>query len=92
MRRRKHSSPTEECPHCGGVVRRNAAFCLHCGSDAATGWADAEDIAYQSVEIPDFLGNEEEPARSRISWKAVLFGIGLTLVFLALMRFLFPLT
>ncbi len=90
MRRRKHSSPTEACPHCGGIVRRGADFCPHCGSDSATGWADAEEIDYQSVEIPDFLDDEEAPAGSRISWKAVLFGLGLILVLLALMRFLIP--
>ena len=28
------------CPHCGAKVRRDAASCRECGSDAETGWSD----------------------------------------------------
>lgn len=60
----RRDRPTEPCPHCGEPVRVGAPVCRHCGSDAETGWADPEEIAYQSVDIPDVYG-EEEPAPRR---------------------------
>ncbi len=53
MKQRKRKRPPEECPHCGAQFRAGRLACPECGSDAKTGWRDAEDIEYQSVEIPD---------------------------------------
>ena len=89
MRRRKQNHPTEDCPHCGEAVRSDASFCPHCGSDASTGWGDAEDLAYKSVDIPDMFGYEDLSEDKSRSWKALLFGIGLILALLAMIRFLF---
>jgi hypothetical protein len=44
---------TEECPNCGAIFRRGRLACPECGSDAQTGWQDAEEIDYQSIELPD---------------------------------------
>ena len=59
MPRRPHA--TEECPHCGTVFRAGRLACPECGSDANTGWKSADEIEYQSVEIPDYY--DESPAK-----------------------------
>lgn len=43
----------KECDHCGESIPERALACPHCGSDAQTGWADSEELEYQSVEIPE---------------------------------------
>jgi len=55
----KRTRPQKECDHCGERIPYRALACPHCGSDADTGWADPEEIEYQSVEIP-----EEWPAEA----------------------------
>jgi len=45
--------PTKICDHCGATLRASALACPECGSDARTGWADEEEIQYQSVDLPD---------------------------------------
>ncbi len=86
MRRRDRSrrdTPTEPCPHCGEPVRVGAVVCRHCGSDAQTGWADPDEIAYQSVDIPDVYGDDEpDPPRGR----RVLAIILVVLLVLAIIR------
>ena len=58
-----------ECPNCGASVRVGAKVCRECGSDDTTGWQSSEAIDYQSIEIPDGYGpeNELEQERGR-SW------------------------
>lgn len=41
------------CPHCGTEFVAGRLACPECGSDENTGWKSAEEISYQSVEIPD---------------------------------------
>jgi hypothetical protein len=68
------------------MFRAGKAACPHCGSDAETGWADADEIEYQSVEIPDFY---EDPATARLGgWKSILILVGAVLAGLALLRLL----
>ena len=87
-RRRKQRRLQEECPHCGESFRAGAAACPHCGSDAETGWADPEEIAYQSVEIPEYLVEESLPS-TRPDWRAWLWVIGTLLAVLAVLRWVF---
>lgn len=49
-----------ECPNCGADVRVGAKVCRACGSDASTGWKSSEEIDYQSIDIPDGYGPEDE--------------------------------
>jgi hypothetical protein len=42
-----------ECPNCGADVPIGSKACRECGSDSATGWQTAEEIDYQSIELPD---------------------------------------
>lgn len=35
------------------MFRAGRLACPECGSDDSTGWRDAEDLDYMSVEIPD---------------------------------------
>jgi hypothetical protein len=42
-----------ECQHCGADVPVGAAACRECGSDAGTGWQSAEEIDYQSLDLPE---------------------------------------
>jgi len=51
--KRRRIRALETCPHCGAAFRAGRPACPECGSDARTGWRDAEEIEYQSVEIPD---------------------------------------
>lgn len=49
-------SPRQEgfdCPQCGAFVRAGRASCPECGSDERTGWQDAEEVDYQSLELPE---------------------------------------
>ena len=50
---------TKVCDHCGETLSATAIACPECGSDAQTGWADEEEIQYQSVDLPD-LGDAPE--------------------------------
>ena len=69
------SNPEYEiCPNCGAEVRRGKLACPECGSDAETGWKDSEEIDYQSVEIPDYLGDEFDSKPTR--WTGVLMTLG----------------
>lgn len=86
MARRRQRPRREECPHCGETFRAGRAACPHCGSDAETGWADAEEIEYQSVEIPDFY--EEPSAPWRRPWMSILIVLGTALALLAALRLL----
>lgn len=43
----------EECPHCGETFPAGRLACPACGSDARTGWKDAEEIDYASVDLPE---------------------------------------
>lgn len=51
---------TFECPNCGADVPVGKKGCRECGSDASTGWMDSEEIDYQSIDIPDGYGPEED--------------------------------
>ena len=61
------------CPHCGAKVRRDAASCRACGSDAETGWsgeepwdADGGYAADDDFDYDDYVRQEfpdEEPRR-----------------------------
>ena len=67
MRRRRRTRALDTCPHCGASFRKGRPACPECGSDAATGWRDAEEIDYRSVEIPDTyeeLVGDTRPSRS----------------------------
>ena len=88
QRRKKQRHPREECPHCGETFRAGAAACPHCGSDAETGWADPEEIAYQSVEIPDYFTDELLPPAQH-DVRAWLWVIGTLLAALAVATWLF---
>jgi len=86
MARRRQRSREEECPHCGETFRAGKAACPHCGSDADTGWADADEIEYQSVEIPDFY--EDPAATPPWRWVSIVLIVGTVLALLAVLRML----
>ena len=54
------SRKTFECPNCGADVVVGKAVCRECGSDSSTGWQSSEEIDYQSIDIPDGYGPEDE--------------------------------
>ena len=57
-RREKKPLETFVCGHCGADVLVGSKSCRECGSDADTGWQSAEEVDYQSVEIPDVYGDD----------------------------------
>lgn len=61
----------DDCPNCGARFRRGRLACPECGSDATTGWQEAEEIDYQSIEIPEAWGEETAPAKRR-TWLVVV--------------------
>ena len=54
---------TFECPQCGAPVPAGRLACRECGSDAETGWQSAEEIDYQSVDLPDDVSNSPPSSR-----------------------------
>lgn len=80
---------TFECPNCGAEVPVGKKGCRECGSDAATGWMDSEEIDYQSIDIPDGYGpeHEVEPQGGRTQLVATLLLLLLgTIVAIALLN------
>ena len=61
--RRKKPVEYFDCPHCGAPVKSTARACRECGSDLKTGWQSEDEIDYQSIELPDALGDELDEAR-----------------------------
>lgn len=61
--RRRPRREMFECPNCGADVALGAKACRECGSDASTGWQSAEEIDYQSLELPDgYTERGDEPS------------------------------
>ena len=52
-RQRRPRPRLETCPHCGARFPAGRLACPECGSDAETGWRPAEDLDYESVELPE---------------------------------------
>ena len=71
MKRRRKPKRRREifaCPHCGADVTVGSKACKECGSDADTGWQSDEEIGYQSLDIPQGWGPEDEGARTGRRW------------------------
>tara|TARA_R110002072_G_scaffold100429_2_gene221118 strand:+ start:55155 stop:55406 length:252 start_codon:yes stop_codon:yes gene_type:complete len=79
------SRGTFECPNCGAAVKAGAKVCRECGSDDATGWMSSEEIDYQSTDIPDGYGPENEldhdGGKSWMKIVAIVLVVGLLLLF-----------
>lgn len=50
------------------MFRTGRLACPECGSDERTGWQDAEEIDYQSVEIPDYCPDFDTVERRAPTW------------------------
>ena len=74
-RRPKPRRETFECPHCGADVLLGSKACKACGSDAETGWQSGEDVEYQSVDIPQGWGPEDEATGGGRRWWIPLVAI-----------------
>lgn len=83
----------ETCPHCGASFRAGRPACPECGSDAETGWRPAEEIDYQSVELPEdgAAWSPDGPAPSArpgsASWLVALLLVAVLAVLVALGAF-----
>jgi hypothetical protein len=67
-RRKKTRREIFACPHCGADVAVGAKACRECGSDAETGWQTGEEIDYQSIDIPEGWGPQDEATAVRNRW------------------------
>jgi hypothetical protein len=83
------------CPNCGGMVKKNAASCLHCGSDERTGWSDrtyldgldiGDDVDYDELVQQEFPSAK---TRNRLSWKLIVAAVLLLLSAAGIIRILF---
>jgi hypothetical protein len=77
MKRRKKQPPsTFACPNCGAEVVVGRKACRECGSDDLTGWQSSDEIDYQSIDIPDGYGPDDEstqlPPPSRPVWIVIV--------------------
>jgi hypothetical protein len=73
-----------ECPNCGADVAVGAKVCRACGSDDSTGWKSSEEIDYQSIDIPDGYGPDDEAeARPRSARWMQLVALALAALFAA---------
>ena len=82
-----------ECQHCGADVLVGSIVCKECGSDASTGWQSAEEIDYQSLDLPEGYANDENhpgggrlPERRSPWFFVVAIGLVLLLLLLAVWR------
>lgn len=88
---RRDRPATETCPQCGAEFKAGRLACQECGSDSNTGWKDAEEIDYQSLELPSAEDVEVDPRtglgrRRSPRWiliAALLALIGFVLVYVA---------
>ena len=78
---------TDFCPNCGAEFRRGRLACPECGSDSETGWKSSEEVDYQSVEIPDYLGDELDGPSA--GTRKLVMRVGLILALLGLAIFVF---
>lgn len=82
------------CGYCGESFRSTRPSCPHCGSDARTGWKDADEIQAESVDLgtmddeayDEFLEREglvDEPRRTDRkgpNWGLALLGFLIIIV------------
>jgi uncharacterized membrane protein YvbJ len=59
---RRGRPATETCPQCGAEFKAGRLACPECGSDSNTGWKDAEEIDYQSLDLSSADDVEFDPA------------------------------
>jgi uncharacterized membrane protein YvbJ len=73
------------CPHCGAQVDIGSASCRECGSDAATGWQDSEEVDYQSLDLPEGYAADADDRASPIGARSrVWFWVALALLLVVL--------
>jgi hypothetical protein len=73
-------SAQQECPHFGATFPSGRPACPECGSDANTGWKEADEIDYQAVDLPEAA---DEPTRARHGpalWILILAVVAFTIV------------
>ncbi|MCC7062231.1 MAG: hypothetical protein IT456_05455 [Planctomycetes bacterium] len=82
-----------ECQHCGADVLVGSVACKECGSDASTGWQSAEEIDYQSLDLPGgYAADDGHPGGGRLPERrspwffVVLIVLVLLLLLLAVWR------
>ena len=75
----------DECPECGAEFRWGRLACPECGSDAETGWKDAAEIEYQSVEIPETYEELVAGGGKPRSSRAVLYLVAAILALIAML-------
>ncbi|MFO0985038.1 MAG: hypothetical protein U1E76_25465 [Planctomycetota bacterium] len=93
---RKRRKPTRVCPHCQAIVPRSALACAECGSDARTGWADLDELAGASLELPEtelddrdyeeFLARDlgQRPSKRTPPWVVIVIALVVIAMLLAL--------
>ncbi len=73
------------CPHCGGDIRNDASFCLHCGSSDADGWSDDEYDDVDEFDYEQYVEDHHSPSVTSTTlspvWRAVV--VLLVIVFVA---------
>ncbi|MBK8096668.1 MAG: hypothetical protein IPK26_06145 [Planctomycetes bacterium] len=73
-----------DCPNCGEPVKVGSAACRECGSDARTGWQSGEEVDYQSVDVPDGWGPDDEAPTSGGAnpwrWRIVALVLAIVLI------------
>ncbi|MAE75399.1 MAG: hypothetical protein CMJ85_00840 [Planctomycetes bacterium] len=73
MPKQRKPALTVVCPHCGTTFDPERLACPECGSDERTGWKSAEEIDYQSLDLPE--GDELGTGRRMPRWMFVLIVI-----------------
>ena len=77
------------CPNCGTDVDAGAMACPECGSDESTGWS--ENSLYDGLDLPDeaFEDDHSNSIRKMRRKNVLLMGIGVILLLIFILRFVF---
>ena len=73
------------CPHCKSLLKDNATFCPHCGSDKQTGWSEGAE--FTDLETPDYdeIVENEFGEKKKASPAAIAVAVIVALAFIVAM-------
>lgn len=81
---------TVPCPHCGGEIRSDAAFCRHCGSSDSDGWREPEEFdgPLDDFDYDEFVSRELADSATRTEIRPIWRWVAVVLLMVLIASFL----